>query len=96
MTSVLLARLQTVLVVNTASACGFTPQYKGLESLHEKFGPRGLAIIGFPCDQFGGQEPGSDDEIESFCQVNHGVTFPLAKKCPSRSSHNSLRQSSRV
>ena len=69
-----------VLIVNTASKCGLTPQYEGLEAIHEKFGPLGLAVIGFPCDQFGHQEPGDDTEIESFCQVNYGVSFPLSTK----------------
>ena len=74
-----------VLVVNTASQCGFTPQYDGLQELHERFGEpalgdRGLVVLGFPCDQFGGQEPGGDDEIAEFCRVNHGVTFPLSTK----------------
>ena len=69
-----------VLVVNTASKCGFTPQYQGLQELHEQFQEEGLVIIGFPCDQFAHQEPGDDAEIEQFCQVNYGVTFPLSTK----------------
>ncbi len=69
-----------VLVVNTASKCGFTPQYTGLEALHRKYQDRGLVVLGFPCDQFAHQEPGSDAEIASFCQVNYGVTFPLMSK----------------
>jgi glutathione peroxidase len=69
-----------VLVVNTASKCGFTPQYDGLEELHEKFQEQGLVVIGFPCDQFGHQEPGDDEQIEEFCRINHGVTFPLSSK----------------
>ena len=69
-----------VLVVNTASKCGFTPQYDGLQELHEKFQDQGLVVIGFPCDQFAHQEPGGDDEIAEFCRVNHGVTFPLSTK----------------
>ncbi len=68
------------LVVNVASKCGFTPQYAGLEELHREFGPRGLALIGMPCNQFLRQEPGTDDEIAEFCQVNFGVTFPLLAK----------------
>lgn len=69
-----------VLVVNTASRCGFTPQYEGLQQLHEAFAPRGLVVIGFPCDQFGHQEPGDDRAIEDFCAANYGVTFPLSTK----------------
>jgi len=68
------------LVVNVASKCGFTPQYAGLEALHEEYGPRGLAVIGMPCNQFLRQEPGTDDEIAEFCQVNFGVSFPLLAK----------------
>ena len=69
-----------VLVVNTASKCGFTPQYDGLQELHEKFQEQGLVVIGFPCDQFAHQEPGDDETIAEFCRVNHGVTFPLSTK----------------
>jgi glutathione peroxidase len=71
---------KVVLVVNTASKCGFTPQYKGLEALWQSYKDRGLEVIGFPCNQFGGQEPGSSDEIAQFCEVNFGVSFPLMKK----------------
>lgn len=71
---------KVVLIVNVASKCGFTPQYKGLEELNKKYGPEGLVILGFPCNQFAHQEPGSQDEIESFCQLNYGVTFPILKK----------------
>ena len=69
-----------VLVVNTASKCGFTPQYDGLQELHERFKDEGLVVIGFPCDQFAHQEPGDDETIAEFCRVNHGVTFPLSTK----------------
>ena len=69
-----------VLVVNTASKCGFTPQYKALEQLFRDYRDRGFAVIGFPCDQFAHQEPGTDAEIAQFCQINFGVTFPLMSK----------------
>jgi glutathione peroxidase len=69
-----------VLVVNTASACGFTPQYAGLEELHRTYAERGLRVLGFPCNQFGGQEPGTEEEIGAFCQRNYGVTFPMFAK----------------
>jgi glutathione peroxidase len=69
-----------LLIVNTASKCGFTPQYDGLQSLREKFKDRGFEVLGFPCDQFGHQEPGSDVEIEQFCTLNFNVSFPLFKK----------------
>ena len=71
---------QVVLIVNTASKCGFTPQYDGLEALYQQYKDRGFTVIGFPCDQFGHQEPGTDSEIEAFCRLNHGVTFPLMSK----------------
>ena len=71
---------KVLLIVNTASKCGFTPQYDGLEALYQKYKDKGLVIIGFPCDQFAGQEPGSNEQIEEFCRLNHGVTFPLMAK----------------
>lgn len=71
---------KTVLVVNTASKCGFTPQYEGLQKIYAERADKGLVVLGFPCDQFGNQEPGNDEEIAGFCQVNFGVTFPLMKK----------------
>jgi len=73
-------RGKVLLIVNTASKCGFTPQYQGLEALHQQLHGRGLEVLGFPCNQFGAQEPGSEQEIESFCQLNYGVTFPLFAK----------------
>src|SRR3954470_19966260 len=73
-------RGQVLLIVNTASACGFTPQYAGLETLYEKLHGEGLTILGFPCNQFGAQEPGSESEIGAFCQKNYGVTFPMFSK----------------
>ena len=71
---------KVLLVVNTASKCGFTPQYDGLEALWRDYGDKGFEVLAFPCNQFGGQEPGSADEIESFCKVNFGVSFPLFAK----------------
>ncbi|MEQ1539789.1 MAG: glutathione peroxidase [Sphingorhabdus sp.] len=71
---------KVVLVVNTASKCGFTPQYKGLEALHRKYADKGLVVLGFPCNQFGAQEPGDEEEIKTFCSLNYDVSFPLAKK----------------
>ena len=71
---------KVLLVVNTASKCGFTPQYDGLEALWRKYRDRGFEVVAFPCNQFGGQEPGTAEEIESFCKVNFGVSFPLMAK----------------
>ena len=68
---------RAMLIVNTASACGFTPQFAGLEALHQAYADKGLVVLGFPCNQFGGQDPGSNDEIASFCQRNYGVQFPM-------------------
>src|SRR5512139_3882689 len=73
-------RGKVLLIVNTASACGFTPQFAGLEKLWEKYKDRGLVIVGFPSNEFGGQDPGSNDEIASFCQLNYGVSFPMMGK----------------
>jgi len=69
-----------VLVVNTASKCGFTPQYQGLQELYETYGERGFTVLGFPCDQFAHQEPGTEDEIAAFCERNYGVSFPMFAK----------------
>ncbi len=71
---------QVLLIVNTASACGFTPQYKGLEALQQRYGARGFSVLGFPCNQFGAQEPGDDAEIAQFCSRNYGVSFPMFAK----------------
>ncbi|CAL9736892.1 glutathione peroxidase-like peroxiredoxin Hyr1p [Monosporozyma servazzii] len=71
---------KVVLIVNTASKCGFTPQYEGLEELYKKYKDQGLVILGFPCNQFGNQEPGSQDDIQEFCKLNYGVSFPIMQK----------------
>ena len=71
---------KVMLIVNTASKCGFTPQFAGLEKLYEKYKPQGLEILGFPCNQFGGQDPGTNKEIGAFCQRNYGVNFPMFAK----------------
>lgn len=73
-------RGQVMLIVNTASACGFTPQFGGLEKLHQKYKDQGLVVLGFPCNQFGNQDPGSNQSIASFCQLNYGVSFPMMEK----------------
>jgi glutathione peroxidase len=71
---------KAMLIVNTASACGYTPQFAGLEKLHEEYAAKGLVVLGFPCNQFGAQDPGSNDEIAQFCQLNYGVSFPMMAK----------------
>ena len=71
---------KVLLIVNTASACGFTPQFAGLEKLHQEFASQGLVVLGFPCNQFGSQDPGSNEEIGTFCQKNYGVSFPMMAK----------------
>lgn len=73
-------RGSALLIVNVASRCGFTPQYRGLQALHEQYAPHGFAVLAFPCDQFGHQEPGSDPEIAAFCESSFGVTFPVFAK----------------
>ena len=73
-------RGNVMLIVNTASACGFTPQFAGLEALREKYRDQGLVVLGFPSNEFGGQDPGTDGEIASFCQLNYGVSFPMMSK----------------
>ncbi len=78
---------QVLLIVNTASACGFTPQYRGLEALQKQFGPRGFSVLGFPCNQFGHQEPGGAKEIEQFCASNYAVTFPMFAKIDVNGGH---------
>jgi len=78
---------QVLLIVNTASACGFTPQYKGLQELHEALSPRGFAVLAFPCNQFGAQEPGDARQIQNFCETNYAVTFPMFAKIDVNGSH---------
>ncbi len=80
-------RGQVLLIVNTASACGFTPQYAGLEALYDKLHDSGLTVLGFPCNQFGAQEPGSESEIGAFCQKNYGVSFPMFAKIDVNGEH---------
>lgn len=76
-----------LLLVNTASKCGFTPQLAGLQDLHARYAARGFSVIGFPCNQFGGQEPGEADEIQEFCQINYGVGFPISAKIEVNGEH---------
>lgn len=78
---------KVLLIVNTASNCGFTPQYEGLEDIYQRYHPRGLEVLGFPCNQFGAQEPGEADEIASFCQKNYGVAFPMFAKIDVNGEH---------
>jgi glutathione peroxidase len=78
---------QTLLIVNVASQCGFTPQYAGLEALHRRFHARGFSVLGFPCDQFGHQEPGDEAEIANFCSLNYDVTFPMFAKIEVNGDH---------
>jgi glutathione peroxidase len=78
---------QVLLIVNTASACGFTPQYGGLEKLQQALGPRGFSVLGFPCNQFGAQEPGDARQIEQFCSSNYAVSFPMFAKIDVNGSH---------
>jgi glutathione peroxidase len=78
---------KVMLIVNTASQCGFTPQYAGLETLHRELGPKGLAVLGFPCNQFGAQEPGNADEIKNFCSLTYDVTFPMFAKLDVNGTH---------
>ncbi len=80
-------RGQVLLLVNTASACGFTPQYAGLQALYHAYRPRGFAVLGFPCNQFGAQEPGSPAQIAAFCETNYGVEFPLFDKIEVNGAH---------
>ena len=80
-------RGKVLLIVNTASRCGYTPQYAGLEALYEKYKDRGLAVLGFPCNQFGAQEPGTEAEIAQFCSLNYDVTFPIFAKVDVNGAH---------
>lgn len=80
-------RGRVLLIVNTASKCGFTPQFTGLEQLWKEYGARGLTVIGFPCNQFGAQDPGGNDDIAGFCQLNYGVSFPMAAKVDVNGRH---------
>ena len=80
-------RGKVLLIVNTASKCGFTPQYKGLEAIYQQYKDQGFAVLGFPCNQFGAQEPGNAEEIGTFCEKNYGVTFPLFEKIDVNGDH---------
>ena len=80
-------RGKVLLIVNVASRCGFTPQYKGLQELYDKYKDKGLVVLGFPCNQFGGQEPGTEEEIAQFCETNYGVTFPMFAKIDVNGEH---------
>ena len=80
-------RGKVILIVNTASKCGYTPQLAGLEELHKQYHDQGLVLLGFPCNQFGGQDPGTDEEIRNFCQVNYGVTFQIMQKVEVNGPH---------
>jgi glutathione peroxidase len=80
---------KAVLLVNVASKCGNTPQYSALEALQKKYGPKGFTVVGFPCNQFGGQEPGSAEEIQTFCATNYGITFPIMEKIEVNGEHRS-------
>ena len=84
-------RGQVMLIVNTASACGFTPQFGGLEKIHQAYKDQGLAVLGFPCNQFGSQDPGSNESIASFCQLNYGVSFPMMEKIKVKGRANPAR-----
>ena len=78
---------EVLLIVNTASACGFTPQYRGLQQIHEEYAPRGFAVLGFPCNQFGGQEPGNAEEIGAFCETQYQVSFLMFDKVDVNGTH---------
>jgi len=78
---------KVLVIVNTASQCGFTPQYKGLEKLHRELGPKGVEVLGFPCNQFGSQEPGNEEEIKSFCSLRYDVSFPMFAKVDVNGEH---------
>jgi glutathione peroxidase len=83
-------RGKAMLIVNTASECGFTPQYKGLQALHERYAAKGLAVLGFPCNDFGGQEPGSSEQIQTFCATKYSVQFPLFEKVRAKGDKSPL------